>query len=194
MKTFTLLFFFLTVTLNALTQINKGQFLLGGNVSYESTTNKSSNNVNYKLSTFSISPDVGYFIINKLAGGLRLEFRSFKQTSTNYKSTFNSTSIAPFLRYYFLKPTSKLNILADVSYISYRNKYGTSPNPTSIERINGIGIAAGPAVFLTEQIALEFTLAYKHTKIKDVYESKSDIFSTGIGFQIHLGKSKKSKS
>ena len=107
MKLITLLSLFLFTTIATTAQIKKGQFLLGGSINFESIKNEGSNAVNYKTNNFFVSPNIGYFIIEKLAGGVRLDSRSYKQTSpNNWKQSY--LSISPFLRYYLL-PAGKYN-------------------------------------------------------------------------------------
>jgi hypothetical protein len=55
---------------------------------------------------------------------------------------------------------------------------------------NGFGFAAGPAIFLNKHTALEFTLGYNSIKIKDDPD-RSNTFTVGVGFQVHLLGSKK---
>ena len=191
MKQFTLLLLLLGITTTAFSQINKGQFLIGGNISFESIKNEVGNNSNsnFRTTNFFISPNVGYFIIEKLAGGIRFDFRSYEQASPNNLRQTN-TSLSPFLRYYFLPSTKKINAFIDIGYLNYRTKFRNGTSSPYIERSNGYNISAGPIIFLTDQIALEFTVGYKHTISNNVYYNSSSIFSSGLGFQIHLGRKK----
>src|SRR5688572_29330687 len=107
MKTILLISLFLAVSSTAFTQINKGQFLLGGKISLESINVENSRYDTYQLTNFYISPDIGYFIINKMAGGLRFDFDSYNYKTENIKTHSNSTTISPFIRYYFLPSTNK---------------------------------------------------------------------------------------
>ncbi len=171
-------------------QLNKGQFLVGGNIGFESVKNEGDNMVNYKGTYFLFSPNIGYFIIPKFAAGLRLNMSVYKQeVQIDYKIT--NTNLLPFIRYYFLSQAQKFNILAEVSYISLRSKTTITNNPTNnVEKANGFNISAGPAVFLNEHVALEFLLGYTQTKVKNIGDNKTATFSTGLGLQIHLGKIK----
>jgi len=188
MKLLTLLFLFVSIATSGIAQINKGQFLIGGSVSFESIKNEGSNVVNYKTTDVFISPNIGYFIINNLAAGLRFDFRSYKEKVPNdFTQTY--TSISPFLRYYFLQPTKKLNVFIDVSYINYTSKFKSSSGASYTEKTNGYIISAGPSIFLTPQVAIEFTIGYKRTTEKD-HPINSTIINSGIGLQIHFGKAK----
>lgn len=174
---------------NGIAQINKGQFLIGGNVSFESNKNEATNVVNYKTTDIFISPNIGYFIINNLAGGLRFDFKSYRQKVPNdFTQTY--TSISPFLRYYFLHATKKLNVFIDVSYINRTSKFKNSQGGSYNVKTNGYAISAGPSIFLTNQVALEFTVGYKRTIENAPYPTTSTIINSGIGVQIHFEKAK----
>ena len=168
-------------------QLNKGQFLVGGNASFESIKNAGANVVSYKTTTFLVSPDIGYFIIPKFAGGLRLNFFVYKQ---KYPVSYTQTniSLSPFVRYYLLSQKQKFNVLVDAVYINFKSK-SRSPNfSTPFERTNGYNISVGPSIFLNEHVALEFLLGYKQTKVKNIDDNKTTTFNTGLGLQIYLGK------
>jgi outer membrane protein with beta-barrel domain len=181
---------FLLLANTAMCQINKGQFLLGGNASFESIKTEGDGFyvTSYKTTNLFLSPNIGYFIISKLAGGLRLNVSIYNQgTPVNYSQT--DISLSPFLRYYLLSRKQRFNILADVGYIHSKNKkrfQGYAP----IENGNGYNLSAGPSIFLNQHVALEFLLGYKQTKLKNEGNNKTARFNTSLGLQIHLGKIK----
>jgi len=190
MKTIILLSFSLALTAKAFTQINKGQFLIGGSMNFESTENDNSHNVTYKSTNYFISPNIGYFIINKMAIGLKLDFRSYNSESQNLETHQINTSLSPFFRYYFLPLQRKVNAFIDVGYIHDKSKWNSDSNPGYFVKAKGYYFSGGPSIFLTDQIALEFTLGYKHTKSDDFGETEVNKLSSGFGLQIHLGKNK----
>ena len=168
-------------------QINQGQFLIGGNTSFESLKSDGENVVSHKTTTLFVSPNIGYFIIPKLVGGLRLNFSVYKQKYP-VSSTWTNISLSPFLRYYLLSQKQKFNVLVDAGYINSKSKSRIQNGQTPIEKTHGYNISLGPSIFLNEHVALEFLLGYKHTKVKDYGDNKTTTFNTGLGLQIHLGK------
>jgi hypothetical protein len=163
-------------------QVNKGQWLVGGNANFQS--GKFGDSDAGKYTSFTFSPDAGYFFINNLAGGMRLSLQS-----TKFKSAENATSsflFAPFARYYFLPATNKVNVFGDASYGFGSMKDGNS------ESFNQYAISAGPAVFLSPNTALEFTLQYASAG-GDAYggNDRMNTFGVNVGFQVHLGKASK---
>src|ERR1041385_966599 len=168
MRILILLSLFLTLTNKAMSQISKGQFLVGGNISFESAKIDGDGVyvTSYKTTTLFVSPNIGYFIIPKLAGGLRLNVSVYKQNTAVYSQT--NISLSPFLRYYLLAQKQKFKVLVDASYINVKSKTRIQGNPTAIvETATGYNILAGPSIFLNEHIALEFLLGYKQTQLKD---------------------------
>ena len=160
-------------------QVNKGQWLVGGNAGFSSTKWG-----DFKTSTFQFAPDAGYFFINNFAGGLRVSVESTKvKLDGGDDATTSSTMIAPFVRYYFLPSAQKVNVFADASY-----GFGSSKEEGSESQgISGFSINAGPAIFLSPNTALELTLGYNSVKVEDV-DDRKNTFQFGVGFQIHLGK------
>ena len=190
MKKSTLLFLLFSFTATAFAQINKGQFLAGGSINFESIKSESSVNAAHESTNFFISPNIGYFIINKMATGLRIDFRSYSSKSANLEVHYATTSLSPFLRYYFLPVQKKVNAFIDISYIHDKSNWRSEPNPGYIVKTKGYYFFGGPSIFLTDQIALEFTAGYKHTESDDFGDNKVNKFSSAVGLQIHFGKIK----
>jgi hypothetical protein len=179
---------FLLVSSNAIfAQVNQGQWLAGGSAQFD--FGKQGDN---KTTDITISPDAGYFFIDQLAAGLRPEF-GYSKTKTKIgnvtnESSYTAYSIAPFVRYYFMKSGEQVNVFADASYGfgSVKPKGGSSVSG------NYYQIKAGPAIFLTPNTALEFAVYYKSMG-GDAYEvagDRNNHFGLSAGFQIHLGGKK----
>lgn len=58
---------------------------------------------------------------------------------------------------------------------------------------NGYSIMAGPSIFLTKEIAIEFIAGYKHTTSDDFDQTKTGTINTTLGLQVHF-ENAKSKS
>jgi hypothetical protein len=159
-------------------QINKGQWLVGGNASFESQKHGEA-----KATSFTFSPNAGYFFANKFAAGLRVDLQSVKPKDVDASTSF---VLAPFARYYFLPAAEKLNIFADASY-----GFGSMKNGGDSESLNQFAISAGPAVFLSPNTALEFALQYRSLGGDAYGDDRLNSFGVNIGFQIHLGNAKK---
>src|SRR6187549_3556586 len=77
-------------------QFNKGRMLVGGQVSFN---NSEYSQVN--ATTFSLTPQFGYFVINNFAVGAGINYDVQKNKSDNYSYFTNSLQFQPFVRYYF---------------------------------------------------------------------------------------------
>lgn len=177
---------FCIASMTAFTQanINQGDWMLGGNISFSST--KQGSNSNTQFTQFQAAPDIGYFFINNLTGGLRVNYISLKPKNEDASSHI---SVAPFLRYYFLPSTQKVNVFLDAHYgfgsVKFPNLIGGG---TTTDNLNEYGANAGVALFLTPVAALEFALGYA-SRGGDYYEVNGDReneINFNIGFQIHL--------
>ena len=168
----------LTLSATSFSQINKGQWLIGGSAAFDFS--KIVDNDDSKLTSLSLAPNAGYFFINNLAGGARVNFNLAKEENEDAATSF---VFAPFVRYYFLPTAQKVNVFADASYGFGSVKFGDES-----ESMNQFAIAAGPAVFLSPNTALEFTLQYSSAG-GDYYggDDRMNSFGFNVGFQIHLG-------
>ena len=163
----------------AQSNIKKGDWMLGGSVGFSSAKY---DNAESSYKEFNLSPDAGYFFIKQLAGGVRLNLTSSSyEDVTTEKNT--QVMISPFVRYYFLPSTQKLNIFADASY-GFGNVKSTGA-ATSEYKISGFAGKAGVAYFITPATALEFSLGYNSSKEEGASERYNTIM-TGLGLQIHL--------
>jgi hypothetical protein len=161
-------------------QISKGQWLVGGNASFKSEKFGSSDN--NKVTTFEFKPDVGYFFLDNLAAGIRFNYSSSKVKSEDKANTY--LLAGPFVRYYFLPAVQKVNIFVDGTY-----GFGKEGQDPKIN-LNGYEFTAGPAIFLSPNVALELGISYQSLKYKDISD-RDNTFGVNVGFQIHLGKAKK---
>ncbi len=161
---------------SAQAQINKGQFMIGGTLGVNSSKFGDDGT---RVTNTNINPNVGYFFINNLAGGLRLDVESQKVKDQDADSRF---AISPFVRYYFLPAAQKVNVFADASF-----GIGSAGGDDK-ESFNQFSIMAGPAVFLTPNVALEFAVGYKSLG-GDFYgnDERNNTIGLNVGFQIHLG-------
>ena len=159
--------------------IKKGDWMLGGNAGFTHQKNG-----DYKTNSFSLSPDAGYFFIDNFAGGLRASVSSTK-TAYNSADIKNSAfELAPFVRYYFLPASQKVNLFADGSFGFGQNKFENG-NTVSKSNFTNIALKAGPAIFITPATALEIALGFNSTKVKDV-DDRENQFGISLGFQIHI--------
>jgi hypothetical protein len=175
-KTFFALLF-IVAGLNLSAQIRKGQWLAGGNVNWTSSFNTYTTD---RSTLITIMPDAGYFFIDKLAGGMKLNF-VINNPSNDYHNWLYGFS--PFVRYYILPPSKTINIFAEAAYGWNRDDI-QGFHSTSHEW----SVSAGPAFFFNPHVALEVALMYTNTSGQVFTSGNAETFGMNIGFQVYLGK------
>ncbi len=173
---------FLAVKTNA--QITRGNWLVGGTGNFSSYENTFSNNgteVINKGIGINISPNVGYFFVDKFVAGTNISIGYSK--IKNYEDNFGY-GIGPFARYYLLKEDKQINFLVQASY-TFSASSGDSKS-----KYSGYGFKAGPVIFFNSSVALEITLDYNTAKLipNSLADSSYKNLQIGLGFQIHLEK------
>ena len=171
-------------TASAQGNINKGDWMAGGNAGFNHTKEG-----DFKTTSIELSPNVGYFFMNNLAGGLRMGVGSIKEEINSNESTMSGFHVGPFVRYYFLPGTQKINVFADGMY-GFGQSKSESAGIEAKYNYSQFSIMAGPAIFLTPSTALEIAVGYKSQKYEDADDAANTI-GLNIGFQIHLGGAKK---
>lgn len=190
MKKTILLFFITSIFFNeANCQITKDNWMVGGNANF-AFSNASGGGNDSKTTNLSLAPNIGYFFIDKFAGGVRLSFNRdhIKYGPSNNFSTFRTYSIGPFVRYYFLDVDKQYNILIEGSY-QFGNEKIETTNSTSNNSTNIISFSAGPVIYFNSSVGIEFLLNYSSTGTIG-YKGRGNSFGISIGLQIHLEKDK----
>jgi hypothetical protein len=155
----TLIAFVTTSDLRA--QTEKGNVMVGGEVLLLAQSGNT---------TFSASPNIGYFFLNDFAGGAELNLIT--------GGGYTNWGIGPYLRGYFAgNPTGKL--FAQLGLALTGSSYGSGTSQSSA----GLSGRLGYAAFLNKHVALEFA-----GRILTGGKNVKAIYGLGAGFQIHLGK------
>lgn len=181
---FATLLLFTCLLTNSYSQITKGNWLIGGAISFSNDKDRNDFGSQLNETQIDISGNVGYFFIDKLSLGLRPDLL-FAKTKTNTNTLIqNNFSIGPFARYYFLPIENTLNLFVDGGYAYGTYKVTSQKNISS----NTIYFSAGPSIFLNTAVAVELSVGYHATKFSDNVHSKRNIIQAGIGLQFHLEK------
>ena len=180
MKSIKLIFIaFILFTMSANAQITKNNWMVGGNGSFNNTIVKDDDdNTLGKGYGFRIYPNIGYFFIDKMAGGFKLGFNYGK---TEGNSSMVGYGLGPFVRYYFLNPDKRVNVFAEANYNYYISK---TQNFDATKGYN-YNFKAGPEIFFNSSVGLEVTINYSSSNINSLI---SNALSLEVGFQIHLEK------
>lgn len=176
---------FLFISLNSFSQITQGNWLVGGNAGFSSAKIDAISGGVEKINTLNISPNVGYFLLDKFAGGLKVSYVSISDITSYSNIKQQSFQLGPFGRYYFLNVDKRTNFFLEANY-----QYGIITNNTASNKSNQntFSIYGGTSIFLNSSVAIEIAIGYaKKTSDGATSTSNSTLLST-IGFQIHLDK------
>lgn len=157
-------------------QTMQGQWMVGGDAGFNSTTPVHDGTSGDATTTISINPTLGYFVIDNLAVGLNLGFT----TVTDQGSQF---VVGPLVRYYFVNLGESAKLFGQGRF----NFVSTSPDQGDSVSGTQWGIGVGLAWFLNPHVALEGILEYSSTTPNSDFDIKSNNIGFNIGFQIHLG-------
>lgn len=168
-----------TKSLFSIGQINKNNFIVGGNGSFNSQKE-----TQYSGSSKSISikliPDIGYFFFDKFAAGIRSHWNFTKISYSGSLAKSGHLGVGPFFRYYFLDNSNQINFFAESAY-QYINNWGNNYSDYS----NLFLFSAGPEIFINTNIGIEITGNYDFYKNNNM-NKKAKGCSLNIGLKIHL--------
>lgn len=192
MKKYILFFLaFISISATAYSQITKGNWLVGGNVSFLHTNSDVASFAHYKKTILSMSPNIGYFVADKLCTGVKLSFTSFRYQNPSpddggisYPSKYRLFNAGPFLRYYFFPTDNAINLFAEGVY-QFQVRTDIAPNSTTHQNANAYAFNAGPVFFLNSVVGVEFTIGYSSMKYQSL-TGRENTIQTNLGLQIHL--------
>ncbi len=151
-------------------QTEKGDWLVGGNMTINTTSNNSA---------FTLQPNAGYFFANNFAAGADLAL-NFSKTG-NVKTS--AESAGPFARYYFNLHQSPFKPFVVAEY-AIGNLVTRLPDSKSSNTFSNFFLGAGGAFFINSNVALEAVAGYNHSKVQGQDPQNGFVFK--VGFQVHL--------
>jgi outer membrane protein len=152
-----------------------------------------------KVSTFSITPSAGYFVIDKLAVGIDLGFTSITTKEDGDKTTISSFSAMPTATYYFANSSKLVPFLgAGVGYASNKTKEtysGSSDEYTA----DGLAwkVKGGVTYMATQSLGINLGVSFdqfsnKETFMGTEFKNTVNTFGVNVGFSYFI-KSKAQK-
>jgi len=161
-------------------QLTKGYWLAGGTgqVSSQTTNLRNSGISGVKDFDIKLMPNVGYFFVDKLAGGARFSLDYEKQKRSAFTSRTTQLGVGPFLRYYFLNADNQVNVFADGTY---QYSYFKANNGGGSANGNKFTFSAGPVFFFNTSVGLELAANYQLYNNPST-QSDANTFYISIGF------------
>lgn len=192
-----LIFFILMICGGSLhAQLHQGQFLVGGAASFKPEKIDGGDFNSSKDNTLNVSPTVGVFVFKRLAAGLGLAFTKYRSIPVSDNRGFVSMSgltVSPFVRYYLLNENKPFNVFSQLSYDYTASLDKVEGGYRIGDHGDGFTLSAGPAIFLSRHVAIEFLVGYRSAKRPAQLGDEKSVVSS-LGLQIYLGKSKKTKT
>lgn len=138
----------------------------------------------------SLSPKLGYFIMDRWAVGAQVGLNVYSPEGTN--DTQTSWSVGPFTRYYFASNEVD-SLLRNGAFFGEGSVGFGGDNSSTGNSTNGaeLGIGAGYAYFITPNVGLEGLLKYQALLGGGNRNAAGNLY-LGVGFQIYLPTSRAS--
>lgn len=179
----------------AFSQTEKGNFLVGGSLSF---TN--SKNGDLTFNSLSLNPTISYFFIENLAVGVITPYTYSNNSFGGITTNSNSYSIGPTVRYYF--PLNEhWAIFPEVDYSAGWQKSHDNTASTSSTNIHLFRGGAGATYFINKNVGIEGFLYYQDSRTDYTYynsampsnnftSTKVTSINFRIGLQIYLARHK----
>ncbi|GAA4166380.1 hypothetical protein GCM10022217_40050 [Chryseobacterium ginsenosidimutans] len=182
-------------------QMTKGDWVISGNtgLGFNATSSKIKANGQSedgpKISSFSVTPSVGYFVIDGLAVGIDLGFDSRTTKQDGDKVTVSTFSVMPTATYYFQTGSKFFPFVgAGVGYASSKTKYSLSNSimdPILFEGDSTTdGLAwkakAGVTYMATQSLGINLGVGFDQFYNKDTYFG-TEVKTTTSNFGVNVG-------
>ena len=171
-------------------QTGKGSWMVGADLglSFQSkNVVEKDDQVQYMdqtITTFKITPNFNYFVVNNLAVGLGVgyEHSRDKRANSSWDTETNTLIIAPNVHYYFPTGGSLAPFVgAKIGFASRENQPGTNGEWNGLV----VGGKAGIAYFVNDGAALTGYVGYDYMNLKSKQDNKAEMrignFGVGIG-------------
>jgi Outer membrane protein beta-barrel domain len=187
------------LTFGAKAQTEKGKIILGGNVGISSSKTDGAPKSDF---SFSVVPNVGYFVGNNIAIGTGVGYTYDKSVSTHEQN--EAFVVAPFGRYYVnlsdqFKFFGHLAVPMAFGTEKIVNNNGDTGAKVASTTLIGVNLAPGFAFFPTKKVGIEFSvngLSYANytakaeaTGIKtktNGFGLSANTFAPKLGVQFHF--------
>lgn len=148
--------FFLAATMVVQAQTSSGNMMVGGGLSFTSTSHEggSAND----QSSVSFSPGFGYFISDNFAIGATLMLGSSRTGTGAAKTVVNEFSFGPFARYYLPTSNDRFAFFGQARVLFGSEKVDPPNGNVVKENVLSFALSPGAAFFFNEHWAAEFMI------------------------------------
>jgi len=192
------------IVLSANAQTEKGNFIIGGTASYQSSKSDADNAK--AAENLSIVPNFGYFVSDNLAIGTGLGYEYSKLDHASLSGQNEAFVVSPFGRYYVglsdrFKFFGQASVPMAFGTVKATDANGDAGDKTGTSTSVGVAVSPGFAYFPTKKIGIELALtgaSFNSYKVKDADDKDlkgagredfaigANFFSPKIGIQFHF--------
>jgi len=186
----------------AFAQVEKGKWFIAGysnlglDIGKNKTKSGSTTTENYKYSNFNITPEVGYFVMDKLVAGLYIDFYRDAQKYDDGDKDFTTNFIlGPFVRYYIMEYKGLWPYVegrVGFGTENYTNNYNSDWESKYSYFTTKLG--AGATYFVTKHVGFDLFMGYDYDVWTDKTDSNNESkekygsFELNIGLVVTIGK------
>ena len=181
------------IVLSSSAQTEKGNFLLGGTASYESTKSdldgaKADQNLN-------LVPNLGYFVADNFALGTGVGYNYSKSGTASATGQNEAVVVNPFGRYYVglgeqFKFFGQASVPMAFGTVKSTDANGDAGDKVGSSTSIGVALSPGFAYYPTKKVGIELSLrgaSYNDYSVKDASDNEisgagSEKFSIGTNF------------
>lgn len=170
------------ITFASQAQTEAGKTMIGGGVSFETQSVKDSD---YKNNSFSILPQVGFFVADNIAVGARLGYAwSEEKESSDDKYATSEFVVAPFGRIY--QGDGQVKFFGQLSAPMSWGTIKEDGDKTATTANYGVALAPGIAYFPTEKIGIELSVRGLYFESQTSKNEATDAKTTVNNFGLNV--------
>lgn len=163
-------------------QTSAGNMMLGGGISFSTTSYEASSDV--EDSYISFSPSFGYFVADNFVVGAGLSILNSVEDNGFNRTEWSSFGFGPFVRYYKFTSNDKFAFYGQASLLFESGKQDATPGGEVKTGATTFAVSPGFAYFFNEHWAVELQLAGFIVNSSDPNKDTDNNRSTDVIFSI----------
>ncbi|MEO5979466.1 MAG: outer membrane beta-barrel protein [Chryseolinea sp.] len=163
-------------------QTSQGSVSLGGGFNFGASKDQNPGNDD-KTTSFSFSPQVGYFVVDNFEVGLALSLSTVNQKpgdGTDYKDS--GFGIGPFARYYIFTSNEKFAFFGDARFGFNAYKHKPESGNDSKGSVAAFSVSPGFVFFPTKHWGVELSLSLLSITSQDPNKDGDNDKRTNVNF------------
>lgn len=163
-------------------QTSQGSVSIGGGINFGARKDQQPGNDN-KVTSFSFSPQAGYFVIDNLEVGIALNVSTQNNKPGNgIDSKSNYFGIGPFARYYIFTSNEQFAFFGDARFGFSASKYKPETGNDTKGSAVTFAVSPGFVFFPTKRWGIELSLSLLSITSQDPNKDADDDKVTNVNF------------